>query len=75
MKIDLPERTWQNVIKYIDRLDDMTFEEITNTDKQAEIFQIQIELNDFRFDLVEELDQMNIEEDKKIIFNDGELNQ
>ena len=70
MKIDLPKETWQNVIKYIDKLDDMTFEEIMDGDKQSKIFQIQVELNDFRFDLVETLDQMNIEEDNFLMIEE-----
>ena len=56
MKIDINEKTLRKVISIITKLDHMDFPEITDGNKQSDLFEIKSTLNDFAFDLVEEFD-------------------
>lgn len=56
MRIDIKEKVIQEVIDAIVKLDNMDFSEITDGNKQSDLFGIKSTLSDFAFDLAEELD-------------------
>jgi len=57
MKVDLSMKKWQEVVDAILDFDQMDFPEITDGNKQSELFGIKSILTDFAFDLIEELDE------------------
>lgn len=56
MKIDISEKRIIKAIEAIRKLDGMMFEEITDGNKQSDLFEITSNLNDFSADLEEEID-------------------
>ena len=56
MKIDISEKKIIKAIETIRKLDGMMFEEITDGNKQSDLFEITSNLNDFSAELEEEID-------------------